>query len=157
MNGSNPSGLILPPGVQGSPAVRTPDHIDREYGEVGQRQELAQGDILDSEILQLERIFHEMQERYGAKSFDVAEFEREAKERCHSQLGLAIGIAWKKVRSNVTGEIIEGVAAPKVEIVGRVDKKTFDHDRKVFEVTHDIAGLGTQGVIASDGAQGHPR
>ncbi|MFE4863286.1 hypothetical protein, partial [Streptomyces sp. NPDC056670] len=49
-------GLILPPGVQ-STAKPGPDYIDREYGEVGQRSEMAQGDILDSEILRMEAIF----------------------------------------------------------------------------------------------------
>lgn len=152
----NSGGLILPPGVNGS-GKRVPDRIDREYGEVGQRDEMAQGDILDSEILQLEAIFADMQERYGAKSFNVEEFEREAKERVHSQLGLAIDISWKKV-VNAFGIVIEGVASPRIEIVGRVDKKVFDHDKKVFEVTHDIAGLGgPTGVIKSDGARGgHP-
>lgn len=152
MSTPNQSGLILPPGVQGSPAAKpAPDRIDREYGEVGQRSEMAQGDILDSEILQLEAIFAGMQERYGAKAFNVEEFEREAKERCHSQLGLAIDIVWKKVKDG-TGRIIEGVGSPLVEIVGRVEKKIFDHDRKVFEITHDVAGLGgPTGVIKSDG------
>ncbi|MFJ4902804.1 hypothetical protein [Streptomyces sp. NPDC088727] len=147
------SGLILPPGVQ-SAAAPTRDYIDREYGEVGQRSEMAQGDILDSEILQLEAIFAGMQDRYGIKAFNVEEFEREAKERCHSELGLAITIAWKKVVDG-TGRVIEGVASPKIEIVGRVDKKIFDHDKKVFEVTHDVAGLGgPTGVIKSDGTLG---
>ncbi|MFI0967010.1 hypothetical protein ACH4S8_37350 [Streptomyces sp. NPDC021080] len=157
MNTPHQSGLILPPGVKGSPAAKPgPDRFDREYGEVGQRSEMAQGDILDSEILQLEAIFAGMQERYGARAFNVEEFEREAKERVHSALGLAIDISWKKVVDG-TGRVIEGVASPKIEIVGRVEKKTFDHDEKVFEVTHDIAGLGTQGVIKSDAARGgHP-
>ncbi|MCX4799675.1 hypothetical protein OG497_38110 [Streptomyces sp. NBC_01242] len=147
------SGLILPPGLQ-SAAQPSPDRFDREYGEVGQRSEMAQGDILDSEILQLEAIFAKMQESYGVRAFNVEEFEREAKERVHSQLGLAIDIAWKKV-VNAFGIVIEGVASPKVEVVGRVDKKIFDHDKKVFEVTHDVAGLGgPTGVIKSDGALG---
>lgn len=131
-----------------------PDRFDREYGEVGQRSEMAQGDILDSEILQLEAIFADMQDRYGVKSFDVEEFEREAKERVHDQLSLAIDISWKKV-VNAFGIVIEGVASPKIEIIGRVEKKIFDHDKKVFEITHDIAGLGgPTGIIRSDGSLG---
>lgn len=155
---AGPGGLILPPGVQSTgPATPAPDRFDREYGDVGQRSEMAQGDILDSEILQLEAIFADMQSRYGAKAFDIEEFEREAKERCHSQLGLAIDVLWKKVVDG-TGRVIEGVASPKIEIVGRVDTKIFDHDKKVFEITHDLAGLGgPTGVIKSDDARGgHP-
>jgi len=158
MTASHQSGLILPPGVtSSSPFGPAADRFDREYGGVHQRQELAQGDILDSEILQLEAIFADMQYRYGAKAFSVDDFEREAKERCHSQLGLAIDIRWKGV-ADATGRILEGVASPEIEIVGRVDKKTFDHDRKVHEVTHDIADLGTQGVIKSEepARGGHP-
>lgn len=149
---ATPGGLILPPGVQSSsPFGPAADRFDKEYGGVYQRQELAQGDIHDSEILALEAIFKDMQDRYGARSFNVEEFEREAKDRCHDQLGLAIDIRWKALADG-TGRIIEGAASPEIEIVGRVEKKdrrTFDHDQKVFEVTHDIAELGTQGVIAS--------
>jgi hypothetical protein len=156
-----PGGLILPPGVtSSSPFGPAADRFDREYGGVYQRSELAQGDILDSEILQLEAIFKDMQDRYGDRSFNVEEFEREAKDRCHDQLGLAIDIRWKALADN-TGRIIEGAASPEIEIVGRVEKKErkiFDHDKKVFEVTHDIAEIGTQGVIKSEEAVrgGHP-
>lgn len=155
---TDPSGLILPPGLRSSgPSA---DRFDREYGGVHQRQEMAQGDILDSEILQLEALFKDMQDRYRDRSFNIVEFEREAKDRCHDQLGLAIDIRWKALADGA-GRIIEGAASPQVEIVGRVekkDRKAFDHDKKVFEVTHDIAELGTQGVIASEDAArgGHP-
>lgn len=156
-NPAAPRGLILPPGVQSSsPFGPAADRFDREYGGVHQRSELAQGDILDSEILQLEAIFKGMQDRYRDRAFNVEEFEREAKDRCHDQLGLAIDIRWKALADG-TGRIIEGAASPEIEIVGRVEKKTFDHDQKVHEVTHDIAEIGTQGVIKSDDARaGHP-
>lgn len=153
------SGLILPPGVKSSsPFGPAADRFDREYGGVYSRSEISQGDILDSEILQLEAIFKDMLERYSAKAFDLEVFEREAKERVHSQLGLAIDIRWKPLKDRVTGEIVEGAASPFIEIVGRVEKKIFDHDQKVFEVTHDVAELGTQGVIKSEEAArgGHP-
>jgi hypothetical protein len=157
MTTEHPSGLILPPGVQ-SPAAPGPDFLDREYGGVHKRQETAQGDILDSEILQLEAIFEDMLYRYSAKAFDIDVFEREAKERVHNQLGLAITVSWKPVMDTATGRIIEGKLSPKIEIAGRVEKKAFDHDQKVFEVTHDVADIGTQGVIASGEATrgGHP-
>ncbi|MEU9405670.1 hypothetical protein AB0E08_08185 [Streptomyces sp. NPDC048281] len=149
MSTSTPSGLILPPGVQASsPFGPAADRFDKEYGGVHQRSELAQGDILDSEILALEAIFKDMQDRYGTRSFDVEEFEREAKDRCHDQLGLAIDIRWKALADG-TGRLIKGAASPEIEIVGRVVKKAFDHDQKVHEVTRDIADLGTQGIIAS--------
>ncbi len=158
MTSNHPSGLILPPGMQSSsPFGPAADRFDREYGGVHQRQELAQGDILDSEILQLEAIFKDMQDRYSARAFNADEFEREAKERVHAQLGLAVDIRWKAV-ADATGRIIEGVASPEIEIVGRVEKKAFDHDQKVYEITHDVAELGTGGVIKSDDAArgGHP-
>lgn len=153
-----PGGLILPPGVQSSsPFGPAADRFDKEYGGVHQRSELSQGDILDSEILALEQIFKDMQDRYGARSFNVEEFEREAKDRCHDQLGLAIDIRWKALADG-TGRVIEGAASPEIEIVGRVAKKIFDHDHKVHEVTRDILDLGTQGVIASEepARGGHP-
>jgi hypothetical protein len=154
---NHPSGLILPPGVQSSgtfgPAA---DRLDKEYGGVYQRSAVSQGDILDSEILQLEAILKDMQERYKYRAFNVEEFENEAKERIHSQLGLAVAISWKKMVDG-KGEEIVGAASPRIEIVGRVDRKTIDHDQKVHEVTRDILELGTQGVITSDGARGgHP-
>jgi hypothetical protein len=158
MTASHPPGLILPPGVQStSPFGPAADRFDKEYGGVHQRSELAQGDILDSEILALEAIFKDMQDRYGTRAFNIEEFEQEAKDRCYDQLGLAIDIRWKALADG-TGRIIEGAASPEIEIVGRVEKRVFDHDRKVHEVTRDIAELGTQGVIASEGAArgGHP-
>jgi hypothetical protein len=142
------SGLILPPGVQSPAAAPGPDFLDREYGGVHQRSETAQGDILDSEILQLEALFESMLTRYSAKAFDKEEFEREAKERVH-QLGFAITISWKaeydRFARGLTGRQI-----PDIQIAGRVAKKAFDHDQKVHEVTRDILELGTQGVIASE-------
>ncbi|MFE4863287.1 hypothetical protein, partial [Streptomyces sp. NPDC056670] len=76
----------------------------------------------------------------------------EAKERVHKELGIAITISWKKV-VDAFGIVIDGVASPRVEMVGRVDKKIFDHDQKVFEVTHDVAGIGgPTGIINSDGS-----
>jgi hypothetical protein len=156
MTSDNPSGLILPPGVT-SPAAPGPDFLDREYGGVHKRGETAQGDILDSEILQLEGIFENMLTRYSARAFNKEEFEREAKERVHTQLGLAITISWKaewdRVAARFTGRQI-----PDIQIAGRVEKKIFDHDQKVHEVTRDILDLGTQGVIASEepARGGHP-
>jgi hypothetical protein len=133
-----------------------PDRFDREYGTVHKRSETAQGDVHDSEILQLEAIFADMQYRYGAKAFDVEEFTREAKERCHS-LGFAIDVGWKKVVDG-TGKVLEGVASPKIEIVGRVEKKGFDHDQKVHEITRDILEIDAPGVIPSSEPVrgGHP-
>ena len=128
-----------------------PDRFDREYGGVHDRSAVAQGDIHDSEILELEKIFADMRYRYAAKAFDLAEFDREARERCH-RLGFAIDIIWKDevepVRHSRTGRKV-----PVIEIVGRTEKAVFDHDRKVHEVTRNILGLpGQEGIIKSDGA-----
>lgn len=155
MTTDHPSGLILPPGVQ-SPAAPGPDFLDREYGGVHQRSETAQGDILDSEILQLEALFESMLTRYSAKAFDKEEFEREAKERVH-QLGFAITVSWQAEYDRVA-RCFTGRQIPDIRIAGRVEKRIFDHDQKVHEVTRDILELGTQGVIASEepARGGHP-
>ncbi|MFE6000364.1 hypothetical protein ACFQ6C_26445 [Streptomyces sp. NPDC056454] len=145
-------GLILPPGTR-SATGPAPDRLDKEYGGVHSRAEVSKGDVLDSEILQLEALFADMQYRYGAKAFDTAEFEREAKERCHT-LGFAVDIRWKRVKDG-TGRILDGVGSPEIEIVGRVEKKPMDQDQKVHEVTHDILGIDdAPGIIKSDAARG---
>jgi hypothetical protein len=148
MSDNHPSGLILPPGMS-SPASPGPDFLDREYGGVHQRSETAQGDILDSEILQLEALFENMLVRYSAKAFDKDEFEREAKERVHNQLGLAITISWK-LEYDPVARVFTGRQIPDISIAGRVEKKGFDHDQKVHEITRDILELGPSGVIKSE-------
>ncbi|MFH8483151.1 hypothetical protein [Streptomyces sp. NPDC018055] len=133
-----------------------PDRFDKEYGGVYDRAEVSKGDLLDSEILQLESVFAKMQDHYGAKAFDTEEFTREAKERCHT-LGFAVDIRWKRVKDG-TGRILDGVLSPEIEIVGRVEKQAFDQDQKVHEVTHDILGINDgPSIIKSDAARGgHP-
>ncbi|THA72467.1 hypothetical protein E6R60_26415 [Streptomyces sp. A0642] len=133
-----------------------PDRFDREYGGVHLRSETAQGDVLDTEILELEAVLKDMQDRYSAKAFELTSFTREVKERCHT-LGFAVDVRWMTVADG-TGRILEGVRSPEIEIVGRVEKKAFDHDQKVHEVTHNILDLDeAPGIIKSEGARGgHP-
>ncbi|MET7363323.1 hypothetical protein ABZS76_33465 [Streptomyces sp. NPDC005562] len=122
-----------------------PDRIDREYGAVHQRSELAQGDLHDSEILEFEQALAKLMERYGERSFTLDEFEREAKERFHG-LGFAIEVAWAPFTIN--GQVAEGALAPNITLVGRVDRTIFDHDQKVHEVTRNLLGIDkTPGVI----------
>ncbi|WP_428957830.1 hypothetical protein [Streptomyces sp. cg35] len=127
-----------------------PDRFDREYGTVHQRSELAQGDIHDTEILAAEPVLKALMKKYETRSFKLEEFEREAKDRFHD-LGFAIDVRWHPFTKN--GEAVEGALAPSIELVGRVDRGAFDHDRKVHEVTRNVLELDqAPGVIKSDGS-----
>lgn len=137
-----------------------PDRFDREYGGVHHRSTTAQGDVHDTEIAALDLILRAMSRKYSTRSFDLEEFNREAKDRMH-RVGFAVDILWVPNRDRATGRIIPGSLKPIVEIVGRVDKTAFDHDRKVHEITHNVLELKGQdgGVIKSDGGfreGGHP-
>ncbi|MGW7100337.1 hypothetical protein [Streptomyces sp. NPDC054838] len=133
-----------------------PDRLDREYGGVHKRSETAQGDVHDTEILELEDLFGRMLYRYSARSFTREEFEREAKERCH-KIGFAIDIRWRDELDTVTRKLT-GRKRPEIEIVGRVEKAAFDHDQKVHEVTRNVLELDhAPGTIKSGEARGgHP-
>jgi hypothetical protein len=135
-----------------------PDRFDREFGGAYNRSELAQGDLQDSEYLVGEAIVKSLMEKYETRSFTFAEFEREAKDRFYDA-GFVVDVTWHRFKKN--GVLVPDGRAPQIDIVGRAEPTTFDHDRKVHEVTSNILDLpGESGVIKSSGAiaeRNHPR
>jgi molybdopterin converting factor small subunit len=126
-----------------------PDRFDREYGGVYHRDETAKGDLHDSEILQIETILDALKARYSARSFELREYEEDAKDRFF-KLGFAIEISWHEFA--IDGKKVEGALMPDITIVGRVNQDEFDHDRKVHEIGRNILELDQPtGVIRSDG------
>ncbi|MFF7198231.1 hypothetical protein ACFZAM_31545 [Streptomyces sp. NPDC008079] len=133
---------------EGTPPM--PDRLDREYGGVHHRSGMAQGEIHDTEMAYADAILNAMIQRYSTRSFELTEFEKEAKDRIHD-LGLAIEIYWKP--NVVRGRTVEGSLCPVITFVGRVEKTPFDHDRQVHEVTRNVIGLKGvgEGVINTKG------
>lgn len=125
-----------------------PDRFDREYGGAHNREEVANGDIHDSEILALQGVVQALSAKYQMRAFSVTEFEKEAKDRCYD-LGFIVDVTWHPFLAN--GVPSDGLA-PDITVVGRVEKTVFDHDRKVHEVTNNLLGIpGEGGVIKADG------
>lgn len=125
-----------------------PDRFDKEYGGVHHREETARGDLLDSEILAIEKAYEALGKKNGQRR-DIAAFEREIKDRFFD-IGFAVDVAWYEFA--VDGVKQEGCYMPEISIVGRVDKTAFDHDQKVAEVTRNVLELpGEGGVIKSGG------
>lgn len=97
-------------------------------------------DIHDSEILEIEGVLALLNGKARDKQrVSYEAFDREIRER-FEDLGFIVQVAWWD--SNVPGVLI-----PEICINDRTERKTFDHDQKVAEVTSDILGLGDKGVI----------
>lgn len=97
-------------------------------------------DILDSEVLAIEKVMERIHER--AKSSDLGsanDFAREIRER-FAEVGFVVKVSWYYTS-------VQDVVMPEVTIVGRTDSKPFDRDQMVHEVTNDILELGEGGVI----------
>lgn len=99
-------------------------------------------EVLDSEILEIEKVVGILNDkaRNGRQNYDA--FDREIKERFAS-IGFIVGVTWWHTN-------IDGLKMPEITISDRTDKKAFDYDRQVHEVTNDILDLGTGGVIKSN-------
>ncbi|GAA1979018.1 hypothetical protein [Kitasatospora viridis] len=131
-------------------ATPGPDRFDREYGGVHNRDGLARGDILDSEIEEIGKVFEWLEKRAGQRR-DIDSFQREVKDQFH-KIGFAVDVQWYTFA--IDGHEVEGAVMPSIEIIGRVDKTVFDHDKKVHEVTNNFLELRGQdkGVVKSDWA-----
>lgn len=102
-------------------------------------------EVYDSEIIKIEKVL----ERLKASSTghrDYESFNREIKER-FAEIGFVVSVKWFEFA--VGGQKQDGYM-PEVEITGRTEHHTFDHDRMVSEVTGDLLGLGEGGVIKTD-------
>lgn len=96
-------------------------------------------DILDSEVLEIEKILNTLKDRAQHHSGELGNFDNEIKTR-FAEIGFAVDVKWWHTN-------VEGVKMPEVEIIGRTLARHFDHDRMVHEVTNDMLGLGTGGTI----------
>jgi hypothetical protein len=102
-------------------------------------------EIHDSEIMEIERIVAALNERLGSsRRTNLDAFNREIYER-FAEIGFIVQVAWWDTN-------IPGVLIPEICISDRTERKDFDHDRQVHEVTNDILELGDKGVIKTDPA-----
>lgn len=116
-----------------------PDRFEREYGAVHNRDGVARGDIQDSEYLEIEAVWKALKKRVGQhRNYDA--FDREIKDRFF-KIGWAVDVIWAEYA--IDGVKQDGYQ-PKIEIVGRVQKTTFDHDQKVHEITSNLLELPGQ-------------
>lgn len=115
-------------------------------------------DIADSEILEIEKVLTTLNQRARDKQRNFADFEREIRER-FEDIGFVVTVSWYEFGREGQVGAVPGAAMPEVTISGRCERKPFDHDRQVHEVTHNILGLpGQEGVIKTNtGAAGMSR
>ena len=105
-------------------------------------------DILDSEVLEIERVLNIIKARsQGRRNYDA--FDREIKERFHD-IGFVVSVKWYTA-AGPDGIELADVKIPEVQIDARVDQKQFDRDQMSHEVTNDILNLGQKGVISTKG------
>lgn len=106
------------------------------------QSDLTQGfQLYDHEIVAVEKVALKLRERAGLPR-TLDDFDREIRQR-YEDIGLVVKVNWWSTN-------VEGTFMPEVEVVGRTEKHEFDHDEMVHEVTNDLLGLGTEGVIKSD-------
>lgn len=98
-------------------------------------------DILDSEVLQIEKVINILKERSRTRR-NYDDFQREIKER-FAEIGFVVDVAWYETNQ-------ADVKMPEIVIKGRTEAKAFDRERMTAEVTGDVLGFGEGGVIATD-------
>jgi len=104
-------------------------------------------DVYDHEVDQLMRVQARLTDRARHRRHNFLDFQREI-EQAFAEVGFTVHVNWH--RFAVDGQEQDG-AMPEVTVTGRVDPSfTFDKDRQVHEVTHDVLGLGEEGVIKTD-------
>jgi hypothetical protein len=104
-------------------------------------------DIADSEILGIERVLATLNREAADKSHNFEAFEREIRER-FQDIGFVVTVSWYEFGRQGQVGAVPNAAMPEITIVDRCERKPFDHDRQVHEVTNNILGLpGQEGVI----------
>lgn len=95
-------------------------------------------------IIRLEKPFRRLQEKSRSqKSFvDRDAFDREIRES-FAEVGVVVDVKWWDTN-------VPGVYLPEVEPYALLFEPDNDQDRQVHDVTNDILGLGTGGVIEGD-------
>lgn len=102
-------------------------------------------EILDSEMLEIEQVLETLKRRCeDGRRLDRGMFDQEIQDR-FANAGFKVVVNWYE--TNVTD-----VRMPEITITGRTERiGEFDHDKMAHEVTSDILGLGTGGVIKTSG------
>lgn len=107
-------------------------------------------EIADSEILEIERVLTTLNQRALDKSHSFEAFEREIKER-FEDVGFVVAVSWYEFGREGQVGAVPNAAMPEITITDRCERKPFDHDRQVHEVTSNILGLpGQEGVIKTN-------
>lgn len=95
-------------------------------------------EVMDSELLRIEQVVNKLNERQWTQGVNLEAFRKEIIER-FGEIGFRVGVeVWSTDQ--------EGLYAFDIVISDRLEGE-FDPDRMVSEVTNDILGLGTGGVI----------
>jgi hypothetical protein len=118
-------------------------------------------DLYDHEVLRIREVQQAVEARAEGGSHDYEAFDREIKER-FAKIGFVASVNWYTCKDPNNIEIT-GMFMPEISIDGRIGADgqlakpgefVFDHDRQVHEVTHDLLGLGEEGVIKTEGMSG---
>jgi len=98
-------------------------------------------DLNDADILRLEGVLRHLHARQGT-SVSLEGFRKEARDR-FAEVGFRVEV---KTYDTPTA----GIFAFEIEIRERLEGE-FDPDQMVHEATNDLLGLGTKGVITTNG------
>lgn len=99
-------------------------------------------EVYDSEIPLIESVLERLNQKQGKGGVNLEAFRKEIIERF---AGIGFVVTVKLYTTNQ-----EDLYVPVIEINGRTEKKEFDPDRMVHEVTNDILELGEGGVIKTE-------
>ncbi len=126
----------------GAGAVDLAQHMARKQAAPAQDDVTKTADVLDSEILQIEKVMEVLKARSQNQMRNLDDFQREIKER-FQDIGFIVDVVWYETN-------LADVKMPEIVIKGRTEAKAFDRDKMTHEVTSDILGLGDGGVIKTD-------
>ncbi len=113
-------------------------------------------DLLDSEVIEIQKVWDSLRSRHQKYHRNYLAFEREAEDK-FGEIGFAVAISWNEY--SLGGVKQEGLM-PTIEIKSRCAPKAFDRDRMVHEVTDNILGLPGQAkgdVIKTDDGEAFKR
>jgi hypothetical protein len=106
-------------------------------------------DLLDSEVIEIQKVWDSLRSRHQKYHRNYHAFEREAQD-LFGQIGFVVGITWNEY---AVGGVKQDGLMPTIEIRDRCEKKAFDRDQMVKEVTDNILDLPGQAkgdVIRTD-------
>ena len=99
------------------------------------------GEITDTDILNMEKALRPLQAKQRAgHNLDRDAFDREARQR-FEEVGFVIDVKWWY-------RALPNCFIPECEPYARSAPVITDYDKQVHDVTADILGLGTKGVLS---------